>query len=209
MKKKRWLLDFYIPKVYLLIYLVIASFYLSGCATSAAPLDESEADKKASLELNCEYYWKIQRVVSAIKHKNGDISICVRLVSPVQTESPILKTITIPLSNLTGDNNTIDAIEKLGLSPDKCIFNDAICFWHPIEEAKIGCNSLSSGTSSSAIILPVENISTNSKSRNQLYTRLDNLSKSQPATEKIYEVRFVFDEENKKEEGDTDNIEVV
>ena len=60
MKRKRLPLDFIILKVYLLFYLVVVSFYFSGCATSSASLDESDADRGASLELNCRDFCDIR-----------------------------------------------------------------------------------------------------------------------------------------------------
>jgi len=175
-------------------------FYLQGCTTKALQL----AQEKASPE-NAKY-WKIKSVVSAVKQENGDISVCVELNESGETAEPKLNTITLPLSILTANP---DAIERLRLRPGERFFDDANCYWYPIEKTQPGCEWVAPGSLSSASALPVGNISVNNKSRHQLYTLLANLNKSQAIAEKIYEVSILFDEEHAKKETDTDNDEVI
>ena len=180
------------PKVYLLIYLFIASFYFNGCATSTESSGEPNADRKEPLELKCENCWKIIRVVSAIKHKDGDISICARLVSPVKTESPRLKTITLPLSELTG---IIPAGTK-----SKPGFSESLFYyvWYPIEKAERGCDKIDLKNTPSATALPIETLDVGRKfdlgykDRNKLYELLISYNNDQQGIEKIYEVKSNF-----------------
>ena len=184
MKQKRLPIDFYISKSFTLIILAITFFYLSGCAGKSS---FQLAGEKASPELSCEY-WNIQRVVSAIKHENGDISICVRLVNPVKTENPKLKTITLPFSDLAGK---ITAGEKLASSPSGCPLDDD---WYPVEKAEKGCDKIGLTNVSSTTVLPIEKFDVGQRDvayldRNELYDLLNTYNKDQQITEKIYEVK--------------------
>ena len=179
-------------KIYLLVYLFIASFYFNGCATSAEPLGEPNADRKEALELKCENCWKIIRVVSAIKHKDGDISICARLVSPVKTESPRLKTITLPLSELTG-------IIPAGTKSKQSISESPFYYvWYPIEKTERGCDKIDLRKTPLATDLPIETLDVGRKfelgykDRNKLYELLNSYNKDQQGIEKIYEVKSKF-----------------
>lgn len=191
MKQKKLKTDFIIPKSLALIFLIITSlFYLKGCTIKALKL----AKEKASPE-NCEY-WKIKTVVSAVKQKNGDISICVELNTPNGNEELKLNTITLPLATLTGEKT---AVEMLELRPAECPFaieqihrseecwfddegwlpcpgdeyTDATCFWYPIEKSKSGCETVSPGSLSSTSVVPIERLEVHNKDRNQLYDLLD------------------------------------
>jgi hypothetical protein len=187
-----------ILEFFILIFLsLVLLFYFSGCTTQALQL----AKEKASPE-NAKY-WKIKNVVSAIKKDNGDISVCVELSESGTGGKPRLDILTLPRSILTGD---VNAIESFRLRPGGCPFDNATCYWYPIEKTEPGCEAVGPGTLSSASLLPVENISVNHKSRHQLYTLLN---KNQPMTEKIYEVSYVFDEEDTKNEKETGNDEVI
>jgi len=190
------ILEFFI----LILLALVLLFYFSGCTAQALQL----AKEKASPE-NAKY-WKIKNVVSAIKKENGDISVCIELSESGTGGKPRLNILTLPRSILTGDVNTI---ESFRLRPGECPFDNATCYWYPIEKMKPGCESDGPDTLSSASIVPVENISVNHKSGHQLYTLLEMLNKNQPMTEKIYEVRFVFDEEDTKTEKETSNDEVI
>jgi hypothetical protein len=189
MKRKRLPMDFNIPKVYLLFYLVVVSFYFSGCATSSASLDESDADRKASLELNCRNYWKIQKVLSATRNKDGGISICVRLVSPVTTESPKLKSITLSLSDLDGE---ISAATSNQFRTFECPLDYD---WYPIDKTQKGCDEIGSNKTPISIALPIEKLDVGPmfdigyKDRNRLFELLNTYTKDQQTKEKIYEVR--------------------
>ena len=189
MKQRRLSIDFYNPKAIIFFFLAIASlFYLSGCASELLSKDWLDlAEEKASPELNCEY-WKIQRVVSAIKHENSDISICVRLVNPIKTENPRLKTITLSFSELTGE---ITAGTNLKSSPSGCPLNDD---WYPIEKSKMGCDKIDSNGVSSTTVIPIEKVDVGELDvdhidRNDLYDLINTYTKDQQMTEKIYEVK--------------------
>lgn len=175
-------------------------FYLNGCTNKALQI----AKDKASPE-NTEH-WKIKSVASAVKHENGDISVCVELNDPGETGEPELNTISFSLSSLSGD---ADAIERLRLRPKECFFDNAPCYWYPIAKTKRGCESVDLGISSSTSVLPIENISVNKKNRHQLYNLIINFNKNQPIKERIFEVSFVFDEEDTEKDADADNDEVL
>lgn len=153
--KKRLPIDSSILEFFILIFLAMTSlFYLNGCTNKALQI----AKDKASPE-NTEH-WKIKSVVSAVKHENGDISVCVELNDPGETGEPELNTISFSLSSLSGDT---DAIERLRLRPKDCFFDNAPCYWYPIAKTKRGCESVDLGISSSTSVLPIENISVNKK----------------------------------------------
>ena len=72
--KKRLLINSSIIEFFILIVLAMTSLlYLNGCTEKALQL----AKDKASPE-NVEF-WEIKSIVSAVKHENDDISICVGL----------------------------------------------------------------------------------------------------------------------------------
>lgn len=197
--KKRLPIDSSILEFFILIFLAMTSlFYLNGCTDKALQI----AKDKASPE-NTEH-WKIKSVVSAVKHENGDISVCVELNDPGETGEPELNTISFSLSSLSGDT---DAIERLRLRPKECFFDNAPCYWYPIAKTKRGCESVDLGISSSTSVLPIENISVNKKNRHQLYNLIINFNKNQPIKERIFEVSFVFDEEDTEKDADADNDE--
>ena len=199
--KKRLPINSSILEFLVLTLLAMASiFYLNGCTAKALQL----AKDKASPE-NAEH-WKIKTVVSAFKQEKGDVSVCVELNESGETGKPKLDTITLPLSSLSEDT---DATKRLKLRSAECYFDNATCYWYPIEKTRRGCKSFDIGTQSSAFALPVENISVNNKSRHQLYSLLDNLNKNQPITEKIYAVSIVSDEANTNGETDGADDEIV
>jgi hypothetical protein len=104
--------------------------YINGCTDKVLQV----AKDKASPE-NVEF-WEIESVVSAVKHENNDISVCVGLNESGETGEPDLYTISFSLPSLSGD---IDAIEKLRLRPEECLFDRTPCYWYPIEKTKSGC----------------------------------------------------------------------
>ena len=193
--KKRLPIASSIIEFFILISLAMASlFYLNGCTASALQI----ARDKASPE-NAEY-WTIKRVVSAVKHENGDISVCAALNESDVTEGPELITINLRLSGLSKDTNVI---ERLRLRPRECFLDDATCYWYPIKKTKPGCEPVVKITSSSTSVLPVEKISVNDKNRHKLINLLNNFNKNQTIKERIFEIRF--DEEDEVEETDKDN----
>ena len=196
MKQKKLSTDFNIPKFLAFTFLAFASlFWLNGCTITALEL----AEEKASPE-NCEY-WKMNRVISAIKQENGNISVCIELNDPGETKVPQSNTITLPHLILIGDTK---AMERFRLRPGVCPFDGLSCYWYPIEKAKTGCESFAAGSLSSTLVLPVEKISVNNKDRNRLYDLLNDANKNQQVTDKIYQVSFVSDKEDLKKEMDPD-----
>lgn len=190
---KRLLTNSNILEFLIFIVLAITSLlYLDGCTGKVLQI----AKDKASPE-NAEF-WEIKRVVSAVKHENGDISICVDLNESGETGEPKLNTINLPLSSLSADANDI---EWLRLRPEKCLFDDTPCYWYPIEKTKRGCESVDLIIKSSIFVFPIENISVNEKSRHQLYNLLIDFNKNQPVKERIFEVSFLFDKEYTKKDA--------
>ena len=196
MKQKKLLITSKILRFFVFAFLATVSLlWLSGCTTTALQL----AREKASAE-NSEY-WNINYVVSAAKQQNGNISVCVELNDSGETGMPQLNTLTLPLSMITADRN---AIEKLGLRPAACPFDDARCYWYPIKKAKRGCQPVDAETSSAGSIVPVEKFIANNKGRNLRY-RLSNDSNKHPqTTEKIYELSFQTDKRDIEPEMDSD-----
>lgn len=185
MKQKRSSIALKILQFFVFTFLATVSlFWLSGCTTNALEL----AREKASAE-NSEY-WKINYVISAIKQENDNISVCVELNDSGETGIPQLSTLTLPLSIITADRN---AIEKLGLRPAACPFDDASCYWYPIKKAKRGCQPIAAETSSAGSITPVEKFIANNKDPNLRYRLTNNSNKNQQTTEKIYELSFETD----------------
>lgn len=202
--KKRLQINSGILEFLILIFLALTMMlYLNGCSAEALKL----AREKAAPENAA--YWRIDRVESAVKQENGDISVCVGLSGPDEDAKPELNTLTLPLSILSGDT---DALKKLELRPGKRVFDSTIHYWYPywypIEKTRRGCKTADADTSSSTSVLTVQNISVNHKNRNQLYTLLDNLNKDQPLKERVFEVRFAFAEREAEKETDTANSEI-
>jgi hypothetical protein len=166
----------------LIIFVFAASFCLGGCATLEAA---KKADEKATPQYNCEY-WKIQRVISAVKSKNGNISICVRLVNPTKTENPKLKTIILPLSETTGK---ITAGVNLVSSHSGCPIEDDL---YPIEKTETGCDKVRDKNVSPNTALPIEKLDIGLNEREMIYDLLTAENKGQQVTEKIYEIRGKF-----------------
>jgi hypothetical protein len=192
-------IDSSIREFLILIFLAMVSiFYFNGCTAKALQIAKHQASPQN------EEHWKIKSVVSAAKQENGDISVCVELSESGEPGKPKLDTIILPLSVLSGDT---DAIDRLSLRPSECFFGNAACYWYPIEKTQNGCEPVSPSTSSSTSVLPIENINLNNKNRHQLLNLLINFNKIQPIKERIYEVSFVFGEEDTKIETDTDNDE--
>jgi hypothetical protein len=188
MKQKRLRTDAN-SKTYLdFVILVIASlFYLYGCTEKALQLARDKASP-----LNIEHR-KIKSIISAVRLENEDIAVCVELNDSGEKAEPKMNTIILPPSILTGDNSTF---ERLKLHTEDCQFGNIACYWYPIKKAKIGCETLSSEKLLSASVIPVERLAIDNKDRKQLYDLLHQIDKNQPFTEKIYEVRILFDKEN-------------
>jgi hypothetical protein len=178
---------------------MISLFYLSGCTDKVLQV----AKDKASPE-NIEF-WKIKSVVSAVKHQNGDISICVDLNESGETGEPKLNTINLSLSSLSED---VDEIEWRALRPEECLFDGTPCYWYPIEKIKNGCKSIDLTSTSSIMVLPIENIRVSEKSRNQIYNLLIDFNENQPVKERIFEVSFVFDGEDTEKDADANKDEL-
>jgi hypothetical protein len=199
--KKRLPIEYSIIEFFILIILAMTSLlYLNGCTEKALQL----AKDKASPE-NVEF-WEIKSIVSAVKHENDDISICVGLNESGEPGESKLYTISLSPPSLSGD---IDAIEKLKLRPEECLFDNTPCYWYPIAKTKRGCESVDLTISSSIFVLPIENISVNKKNRHQLYNLLIDFNKAQPVKERIFEVSFVYDGETAVKDADADNDEVT
>ena len=184
MKKNKLQININFPKVCLLIYLFIATFCLGGCAGltfKAAKI----AERKATPRFNCEY-WKIQRIISAVKNENGNISICLRLVNTARTENPKLKTITLPFSDKT---KTITAGAELESSLSGCPIEDGL---YPIEKTKTGCDKIVAKNDPPMTVLPIEKLDIGYNDRDMLYDLLSADNKGQQATEKIYEIKDKF-----------------
>lgn len=184
MKQKKLPINFYIPKTLIAIFLIIIGTIsiLFGCATLEAA---KKADEKATPQFNCEY-WKIQRVISAVKSKNGNISICVRLVNPTKNENPKLKTITLPFSDKT---KSITAGAKLESSLSGCPIEDGL---YPIKKTNTGCDKISPKNVPPMSVLPIEKLDIGDNDRDMLYDLLSADNKGQQATEKIYEIQGKF-----------------
>jgi hypothetical protein len=196
--KKRLPIDSSIIEFFILIILAMTSLlYLNGCTDKVLQI----AEDKASPE-NTEF-WEIKSIVSAVKHENDDISVCVGLNESGEAGEPILYTISLSLPILSGD---IDAIERLRLRPEECLLDNTPCYWYPKEKTKRGCESIDLTIASSIFVLPIENISMNKKNRHQLYHLMIDFNKTQPVKERIFEVSFVFDGEDTEKDADKDEV---
>ena len=201
MKKKNLQIDFNIPKSFTLFFLIIfLLFSFSGCVTMEV---YKYAEEKASPHYE---YWEIKNVVSAIKQENGDISVCVELSSSDETEAPKFNTITLPLAVLAGETS---AIENFGFRSMTCPFEDGSCYSYPIEKSQNDCKICTNRDLSAKSSLPIEKLEVQNKDRNQLHDLLDSYNNRQQVTEKIYEVSFVSDFEDLKENTDNDDSNEV
>lgn len=169
-------------KVCLFIFLFVAMYCIGGCASGKVA---EIADRKATPRFNCEY-WKIQRVISAVKNENGNISICVRLVNPAKNENPKLKTITLPFSDTT---KTITAGAKLEASFSGCPIEDDL---YPNKKTKTGCDKIGAKNHPPTTVLAIEKLDIGHNDRDMLYDLLTADNKGQQVAEKIYEIRGKF-----------------
>ena len=196
--KKRLPIDSSIIEFFILIILAMTSLlYLNGCTGKALQVAEDRASSE-----NAEF-WEIKSIISAVKHENDDISVCVDLNESGDTGEPQLYTLSLSIPGLTGD---MDAIEKLRLRPEECLSDNTPCYWYPIEKTKRGCKSADITISSSVFVLPIENINVNKKSRRRLYNLLIEFNKTRPVKERIFEVGFEIDQEDSGKDADIDEV---
>lgn len=192
MKQKKLKTDFNTTtKFFTLIVLAIASlFYIGGCASlpSFTRSAYNYAKEKASPDRE---YWHIKNVVSATKQENGNISVCVELETSNETEQNKLRTLTLHLLALTGENSS----RETRLLHVGCRYGDFPCYWYPIEKSKNGCEKVTPENLSSSSVVPIKELEVDYIDRNRLYEILDSNNEKETITEKIYEVSFVCDEE--------------
>ena len=196
MKSKRFPIYFSILKFLALSFFAGALLFgLSGCTTKALQIAEEKASPENS------QYWTIDRVVSAFKEKNGNISVCVKLNDPDEKEVPQLNTLTFPLSILTGDARST---EKLRLRPQACPFGDVNCYSYPIKKVKTGCETVAADTLFAGSIIPIEKLSVTDKDRNGRYRLPNSIIKNRQTSDKIYEISFEIDKEYIEKKIDSD-----
>jgi hypothetical protein len=183
--KKRLPIDFSIVEYLVLIFLALASlFYFNGCVTDKAL---KLAKEKASPE-NIEY-WKIRRVVSAVRQEKGDISICLELEKASKKRESKLLALTIPVAVSTGE---IDRYKGFGLRPGECPLSNNLCYWYPVEKAAKRCDKISKGNLSARSILPIERLTVGSQ--NQLSDLLHSYHQNAQSADKICEVSYASEE---------------
>ena len=177
--KKRLQVNFSVFEFLILILLILASLlFLNGCTITPKAIEL--ANEKAAPQYE---YRNIKRLVSAVKHENGDVSLCVELNNTGETEEPKLSTITIPLAILDGETNQH---KRYGFLPGEC---PSLCYWYPIEKVKIGCDKITSENLSTKSILPIEKLAI--YSQDQLYDFINSYNENQKIPDKIFEVSYV------------------
>jgi hypothetical protein len=177
--KKRLQVNFSVFEFLILILLILASLlFLNGCTITPKAIEL--ANEKAAPQYE---YRNIKRLVSAVKHENGDVSLCVELNNTGETEESKLSTITIPLAILNGEANQH---KRYGFLPGEC---PSLCYWYPIEKVKSGCDKITSENLSTKSILPIEKLAI--YSQDQLYDFINSYNENGKIPDKMFEVSDV------------------
>jgi len=152
-------------------------FYLSGCALTPKAIEL--ANEKAAPQYE---YWNIKRLISAVRHDNGDVSLCVELNNAGEFEESKLNTITIPLAILNGEANQR---ERHGFYPGECPLR---CYWYPVEKVEHGCDKATAENLSTNSILPIEKLTIHSQ--DQFYDLLDSYNENPKIHDKVFEINY-------------------
>ncbi len=153
-------------------------FYLNGCTLTPKALEL--ANEKAAPQYE---YRNIKRLVSAVKHENGDVSLCIELNTVGDIEESKLNTITIPFAILGGEANQH---KRYGFLPGEC---PSLCYWFPIEKVENGCEKITPEDLSTKSILPIEKLAI--YSQDQLYDFINSSNENQKIPDKIFEISYV------------------
>jgi len=161
------------------IFLLLASLpYLNGCTLTPKALQLAKEKAEPQYE-----YRNIKKIESVIKHKNGDVSLCIELNTPGEIEKPELNTITIPLAIFNGE---VNEHERYGFFPGECPLP---CYWYPIEKVKNGCEKIAPENLSTKSIIPIEKLAI--YSQDQFYDFINSSGENQKTADKIFEVNYV------------------
>jgi hypothetical protein len=177
--KKRLQVNFSVFEFLILILLILASLlFLNGCTITPKAIEL--ANEKAAPQYE---YRNIKRLVSAVKHENDDVSLCIEINNTGETEEPKLSTITIPLAILNGEANQH---QRYGFLLGEC---PSLCYWYPIEKVKSGCDKITSENLSTKSILPIEKLDI--YSQDQLYDFMNSYNEKEKIPDKMFEVSDV------------------
>ena len=177
--KKGLHVNFSVFEFLILILLILASLlFLNGCTITPKAIEL--ANEKAAPQYE---YRNIKRLVSAVKHENGDVSLCVELNNTGETEEPKLNTITIPRAILNGDANQH---EKYRFLPGECPLP---CYWYPTEKVENGCEKIAPENLSTKSIISIKKLAI--YSQDQLYDFINSYKINQKISNKIFEVSYV------------------
>ena len=189
-------MSYYISKFFMLIIFAVLTFYLSGCVGLTKAVSESENDN-ASQRLAYEY-WKIKSVVSAARQESGEISICVELVDDdtYKNEESKFRTITVPFDNLTA--NIDEGVDF------ESSFADGT--YYPMQMTKKDCDIIGYLNLFSTSALTIERLDIQENYRNQAYDLLNTFNIDQLHFDKLYEVAFVYFEEDTAKATDRNEV---
>jgi hypothetical protein len=177
--KKRLQVNSSVFEFLILIFLLLASLlFLKGCTLTPKALQL--ANEKAAPQYE---YRNIKKLVSAVKHENGDVSLCIELNTVNDIDESKLNTMTIPFAILSGEANQQ---KRYGLLPGEC---PSLCYWYPIEKVENGCEKITPENLAKKSIIPIEKLFI--YSQDQLYDFINSYDENQKITDKIFEVSYV------------------
>lgn len=164
---------------FIIILLAMTSpFYLNGCMITPKAIEL--ANEKAAPQYE---YRNIKRLVSAVKHENGDVSLCIELNTVNDIDASKLNTMTIPFAILSGEANQQ---KRYGLLPGEC---PSLCYWYPIEKVENGCEKITPENLAKKSIIPIEKLFI--YSQDQLYDFINSYDENLKIPDKIFEVSYV------------------
>jgi hypothetical protein len=138
---------------------------------------------------------KIKSVKSAVKQENGNIEICAEFEDLNELGSSESYIVTLPLSSLK--DGTTDP-EVLGFKRyQRCIYGmvSIVYYLYPIENAKKGCDKISSRSLTSGSVLSIGKLIVDLEKICQISALLNSVNEGHPNIERVYEVHFASKEE--------------
>ncbi len=171
-------------------------FIMSGCATSYTL---ELADRKASPSMSYTNL-KISKVRSAAKQKNNDISVCMELYEPHKADKSRLYEFNMPGDFLLKKASDLETLGFRGEKTEENLDGSltepfSINYFYPLEKAKKGCKKNHREKLPADSILPIMQVTVSENEKSRLYALLSELRAQEPSDTKLFEVKFLKDED--------------
>lgn len=179
---------------FLLLTALALSFVsiISGCVTDAAL---KLARQKSSPAITYTE-WGISSVPSAVKHKNGDIGVCLELFKYKNVNQRERYAINLPESALLWERTDLETIgfsqiKVVGHSDGDATGPPIAEYLYPMAKSAKGCRKLNSSKNPTASLIPVVELTAPEEERSRLHTFLSELDAQGSPEEKLYEITFL------------------